>query len=283
MIVQDKQALVDAACRYLDMGLSVIPCNGKVATANWKIFIQRRADRAIVDAWQRRGVLNNVAVICGEVSRNLVVLDLDGDTAVDAFAERFEYSDILDTWTVRSGSGHGMHLYWRVQHLPRTMRALGLTIGNVELRANGCYVVAPPSIHPTTGAPYTVEHRAAIRRLQNLDGVIAWMKGLIADKHRASAAAHPALNAPVKQVSRWAQAALAAECASVRHAAAGRNDTLNRAAFKMGQLVGAGKLDRLTAERELEAAAAHLSATDGERATLATIKSGLDAGVEKPR
>ena len=62
-----------------------------------------------------------------------------------------------------------------------------------------------------------------------------------------------------------------------------RNDTLNRAAFALGKLVGRGDIARADAERELEyhAAAIGLSADDGIRATKATIKSGLDAGIKK--
>lgn len=283
MIVADQLTVFDAAIRYLNAGISVIPCNGKVASVDWNIFTQRRASRAIVEAWERYGVLNNVAVMCGQVSNNLVVLDLDGDDAVNAFRNRFGGDDIADTWTVRSGSGHGLHVYWRVGHLPRTMRALGLVIGNIELRANGCYVVAPPSEHPMTHDLYSVHHRAPIRRLEHVEPVREWMQEWISGKQRAASAAHPAVTAPVKHISRWAHVALAAECAAVRRATAGRNNALNRAAFKLGQLVGSGKLDRVTAERALEDAAAHLSASDGERATLATIKSGIDAGMEKPR
>lgn len=175
-----------------------------------------------------------------------------------------------------------MHIYWRVNgHMPRTTRALGLTIGNVELRGNGCYVVAPPSIHPSGGA-YSVHHRAPIRRLDTLLPVREWIAGLIGGKRRAADAAQPT-QGDVKVASFWARAALRAECTTVRQASAGRNNALNRAAFKLGQLVGAGHLDRAAVEAALMDASAHLSADDGERQTLATIQSGLGAGMRRPR
>jgi hypothetical protein len=60
-----------------------------------------------------------------------------------------------------------------------------------------------------------------------------------------------------------------------------RNDTLNRAAFRLGQLAAAGKgnLDVLTAPL-LDAA---LTAGLTEPEALATINSGLTAGQRHPR
>jgi hypothetical protein len=60
-----------------------------------------------------------------------------------------------------------------------------------------------------------------------------------------------------------------------------RNDTLNRAAFTMGQLVGAGALEQSEVEEELQQAALICGLTEGEART--TITSGLKAGVLEPR
>jgi putative DNA primase/helicase len=60
-----------------------------------------------------------------------------------------------------------------------------------------------------------------------------------------------------------------------------RNDQLNRSAFSLGTLIGAGMIDRGTVERSLigAAAAAGLSVQEAT----ATIKSGIEAGISKPR
>jgi hypothetical protein len=60
-----------------------------------------------------------------------------------------------------------------------------------------------------------------------------------------------------------------------------RNDTLNRAAFRLGQLVAAGHLDpTYTADRLLGAATA---SGLGDAEAEATIRSGLHAGQSQPR
>ncbi len=70
--------------------------------------------------------------------------------------------------------------------------------------------------------------------------------------------------------------------AKVRQTVEGRrNDTLNRAAFELGQMVSAGVLDRVIVEEDLRSAAqgAGLGIEEAE----ATIRSGIEAGMKEPR
>jgi hypothetical protein len=83
----------------------------------------------------------------------------------------------------------------------------------------------------------------------------------------------------------YSRAALDRECADLARTQVGRNDRLNRAAFAMGQLVGAGALSQAEVERRLFAAATANGYTskDGPRAAQATIRSGIDKGIREPR
>jgi RepB DNA-primase from phage plasmid len=82
----------------------------------------------------------------------------------------------------------------------------------------------------------------------------------------------------------YAEAALRKEGERVRTAEEGaRNDTLNKASFALGQLVGAGRLDYKRVERELVAASKSLVLDDGRQSVLATIGSGLKDGMKEPR
>ena len=72
------------------------------------------------------------------------------------------------------------------------------------------------------------------------------------------------------------------ECDAVTSAAeGGRNERLNKAAFALGTLIGAGVLARFDAENALFDAA--MAAGLGEGETQATIASGLNTGVQHPR
>ncbi|MBN2498271.1 MAG: hypothetical protein JXR96_27010 [Deltaproteobacteria bacterium] len=79
----------------------------------------------------------------------------------------------------------------------------------------------------------------------------------------------------------YSEATLAGVLDDLRQAEEGqRNATLNRAAFRLGQLVAAGELDRSEAEQELLSAAQAAGLDKSE--ALPTIKSGLRAGSRSP-
>ena len=143
----------DAALAYHNAGLCVIPLSGKrPALGSWKHYQRQRPPEAAIRRWQQEGLLRNVGIVCGAVSSNLVVLDFDGPGAYGAFAALFP--TLAQSFTVATGSGKGKHVYLYVDTLPPTTRALDTPIGNVELRAEGTYVAAPPSVHPVTGSRY---------------------------------------------------------------------------------------------------------------------------------
>ncbi|KAF0247048.1 MAG: hypothetical protein FD180_165 [Planctomycetota bacterium] len=76
----------------------------------------------------------------------------------------------------------------------------------------------------------------------------------------------------------------AAVRASLRSAASGRNNALVSAAYGLGRLVGAGRLERVRAEEDLLAVAAEIGLLEGTEVmkSRGTIKRGLDAGEKHP-
>ncbi len=87
---------------------------------------------------------------------------------------------------------------------------------------------------------------------------------------------------PDNPVDAYAQSALQRECSEVESTQEGnRNNRLNNAALSLGELVGAGALARSDVERALTESARRCGLGNGEVA--ATIKSGLDDGIKKPR
>jgi hypothetical protein len=82
----------------------------------------------------------------------------------------------------------------------------------------------------------------------------------------------------------YGRAALAGELARLAQAREGshyRNNALNKAAFALGRLVGAGHLDRDTAEMALAQVGLNIGLPENE--VLATLDSGLSAGIQNPR
>lgn len=276
--------ILEAALAYAERGYSVLPLVGKKPAIDWTERQHKIASHGQIQAWERKGWLTNVGIVCGRISGNLVVIDLDGLTAIAAFETR--WPDLLDTYTVATGSGRGKHLYYQADSLPNTTRYIGYT-GNVELRANGCYVVAPPSLHPDTGAPYLVANPAPPRRLKDMQPVVMWIIGMIHAKQeqRAQRTRRTPAAADLKRTigyERAARAALYYESRDVAAAREGaRNETLHRAAYNLGQLVGDGLLTESEVMAALLGAALAAQCPPGEAGR--TIKSGLMAGIAEPR
>jgi len=92
----------------------------------------------------------NIAIVCGRASNNLVVLDFDEDDEKDVhgFDTLSEWEDesgeLPATATAITGNG-GMHYLYRANnpYHPSVNRDLG-----VDVRGEGSYIVAPPSVHP---------------------------------------------------------------------------------------------------------------------------------------
>ena len=102
-----------------------------------------RLDR--VDRWWDQWPKANVGIATGSGS-GIVVLDVDprhgGDVSLAETVER--YASLPSTPTVRTGGG--LHLYFRHLGAVACTRGLGGYPG-LDLRGDGGYVVAPPSIH----------------------------------------------------------------------------------------------------------------------------------------
>ena len=167
--------LLGAALAYAELGFSVLPLNGKrPALQSWIEHQQTAATTATIEAWHKAGLLTNVGIVCGAVSGNLVVLDLDGAAGYPAFAATFPA--LAETYTVSTGGGVGKHVYWRVDDIPPAIKAMNTPVGNLEICATGRQVVAPPSLHPRTRQPYTIYKEADILTLPNLTGLVAWVE-----------------------------------------------------------------------------------------------------------
>ena len=111
-----------------------------------------------------------------------------------------------------------------------------------------------------------------------------WLSRLVAEPP-APAPAAPAqwvAAGDIAQGRAYALAALRAETSRVAAAVPGtRNDTLNRAAFSLGQLVTAGLLPPIPVITSLIDAAMHAGLPEEE--AIRTVRSGMAGGARKPR
>jgi hypothetical protein len=244
--------------------------------AGWPRLAATDPDR--VGDWWRRWPDANLGLATG---RHFDVLDLDGDQGVAALRAALS----IEPWehlgpVVRTGGG-GWHLLYAPTGLGNRV---GLLAG-VDWRGRDGLIVAPPSRH-ASGRRY-----AWVRPLTAaLPTVPAGLRRRLAPPPAERTTLPPAprpAGGDGGRARRYAQAALQREAARVRAAPPGTcNDTLNRAAFNLGQLVATGLLDPDEVRAVLLAAALAAPATghaDRERRARATIDSGLRGGAAKPR
>jgi len=176
----------------------------------------------------------------------------------------------LPTYVVGTPSG-GCHLYYAAPASP-VRNSAGRLGPHIDVRADGGYVIGEGS---------RIGERAYAARDERTPVPLPpWIAGLLKDAH-AAAAGLPVPRGGARGTA-YAMAALRDETRMVAAARPGtRNDTLNRAAFCLGQLVAAGFLPPLAVVSALAGSAerAGLPADEARR----TIRSGLAAGARYPR
>jgi Bifunctional DNA primase/polymerase, N-terminal/Primase C terminal 1 (PriCT-1) len=145
--------IADAALGYLAKGWSVLPVRArdKRPLMPWEALQSTRPAAADVMQWYRRWPHANVGIVTGEIS-NLIVIDIDPQHGGEQSLERLQrqFGVMPPTVEAATGSG-GRHLYFAHPGAPVHNRA-GLAPG-IDLRGDGGYIVAPPSMHPS-GRPY---------------------------------------------------------------------------------------------------------------------------------
>lgn len=290
----DRQAgrrPVDAALTYAGRGWAVFPCHhptpgGCSCRASdcsspakhprvTRGLHNATTDAAQIRSWWARWPDANVAVRTGEVS-GIVVVDIDPDHGGEESLARLvsDHGALPPGRTVRTGSG-GRHLYFSHPGTPVRNDA-GRRLGpGIDIRGEGGYAIAPPSRH-VSGARYTVASDGSL-----LPDFPAWLGDLLQRRDPPWRPPAPARDTDWSP-SAWARAALDGELRRLRDATVGtRNHTLNRIAFRVGQIVGGGHLDEGAVEQALLAQAAVIGL--GEREARATLHSGLRAGERQPR
>lgn len=141
---------LSSALQYHSLDLPVIPCmgdNGKVACVKWGCYKERLPKYKEVTGWQSQFPKANLGLLTGDVS-GITVIDIDTGKPdiIKQMIKHFGETPIK----VKTPSG-GMHLYYRYHDEQSHTGIEGLP---VDVRANGGYVIAPPSVHPKLQSAY---------------------------------------------------------------------------------------------------------------------------------
>jgi putative DNA primase/helicase len=239
-------------------------------------------DRTIIKAWWRRWPDANIGIATGPTS-GIFVLDVDGNAGKASLAElQAEHGRLPKTVTVKTGKGR--HLYFRCGDA-QVSNSAGRLAKGIDVRGNRGYAVAAGSVH-VSGALYRFVEGRALDEL-NVARAPCWLLDLVTAKgaatdEPAAAKFHPLPAEKIARARAYAESARRRELDRLAKAPKHqRNDTLNRAAFKLGQLVPYGILDIAIITQDLAAVARTIGLNESEIEP--TIASGLKAGGQCPR
>jgi len=271
--VADDASNGEVAIATVAGGWPVFPCRPDKAPATPHGFKDATTDLTQVRDWWERHPDHLVAVPTAE----LVVLDLDVDpdrctwSWWQTLAEAHRWP--IDANLVVATPSGGVHVYFAAPSDVRVRCSAGRLAPHVDVRAAGGYIIAPGTTLPD-GRRYEV-----INLPEQLPEPPGWLIDLLTDPPATRPATRPVRR---REGSRYGLAALEAEVGRVATAPIGqRNDTLVRAAFRVGQLAAGGELDPVYAARQLAVAAQRAGLDQTEIG--ATIRSGLLAGRHHPR
>jgi hypothetical protein len=226
-------------------------------------------DRKQIRAWWEKWPKANVGIVTG-ISSGIFALDVDGAAGKARLKElQAEHGRLPKTVTVKTGKGR--HLYFRYAG-GRVGNSAGRLGEGIDVRGDSGYVVGAGSLHPS-GAMYRYVDGRGLGEIE-VASAPQWLIDLIsAPQSTETVDTEPtAHQIPADKLDRaraYAEAARGRELDRLRKAPKHqRNDTLNKAAFKLGQLLPYGLFDPLAVTNNLARAAAEI---------------GLDAGIRPHR
>ncbi len=141
-----KPSCLQAVLQYVKDGWSVIPLEprGKRPRVDWTQYQTIPATREQVSEWWRQWPDANVGIVTGTIS-DLLVLDIDGEEGEATLTElEKKHGPLPPTITVTTGRGRHLYFACPSASIGSTVRAFGI---GVDVRCEGGYVVAPPSVH----------------------------------------------------------------------------------------------------------------------------------------
>lgn len=136
-------------------------------------------NKMVITEWYNRYPLANVGILTGKIS-NLIVLDVDprhdGDQSLALMQQ--EFGPLPPTVKVKTG-GNGFHFYFKYANASANIPNRANFLKGLDIRADGGYIVAPPSIHATK-LEYTWD-----MSINTIAPIPDWLEELIMNKQHS--------------------------------------------------------------------------------------------------
>jgi hypothetical protein len=140
------KSLLDYALAYAHLGWSVLPLQTKEKKSRikWEKFQKEKATDDQIKRWWKKWPDANIGLATGFVS-DLIVMDVDSLIGRENYTAAF--CELHSTITQTTGKRGALQLLFKHPRDQKYQNMVGL-FTDVDVRADGGYIVAPPSIHP---------------------------------------------------------------------------------------------------------------------------------------
>jgi len=238
----------EIALQYLAHGLSVIPLSSpsmiskklppeefilkcKKPLVSWKEYQFRLPTENEVKEWFNREPLANIGIITGKIS-NLVVFDLDSEGAIIWARHQGGFPD-----SVKATTGRGCHIYMKYPDFD-VVNSVNKDL-KMDIRADGGFVVAPPSEHGSGKKYVWVEGYSIFDR--ELADHVPWTRDYLKEygtkTNQPKKESHPK---PLKTVSGTQPEATLDQYAAILQNGAQQGNRNDSATKLIGHLLGKG-------------------------------------------
>ena len=170
----EVKSMKEWALYYAELGLAVFP----LAYRNKVPAIEggckaATTEKSKIERWWNQNPRYNIGIATGNKSSGLVVIDLDVDKnkGIDGYEVlrdwQNKHGELPETWQSITGRG-GYHYFYKdtITHSNK----VGLYEG-VDIRGEGGYIVAPPSVHPN-GNTYEWEQEPKEYEIAQVDDIV---------------------------------------------------------------------------------------------------------------
>jgi hypothetical protein len=272
-----------AALEYARRGVHVFPLqpNDKIPFGGGHGCNDATTDPDTIERWWTAAPTGNVAIATGP--SGFVVIDIDvknGADGWDALDDCMKQLGQLPgpTRMVSTPSG-GAHIYFRAPEGVTITNSAGRLKSGIEtpgldVRADGGYVVAPPSV--IDGKVYHWDITAPAKMLPT-----AWAQAMLPPKPRYVA---PENRPVIERASAYGVSVLNGEADTVAKAKRGqRNDTVTRSAFLVGTIADQCGIAGAQAEKVFAWAVGHWGDEAEARKAHGSFWRAFEAGRLQPR
>lgn len=264
---------------YAEYGFSVIPLRrgdaSKKPAVEWKKYQDEYPSDLELIRWDAGSY--NIGIVTGRLS-NVVVVDIDGEAGIETLKRFGGFPSNIP----RVKTAKGWHFYFAYpEGLDFELRGFagktisGEVLEGIDLRAEGNYITAPPSVH-ASGHKYYWD-RDLIFPLPDFAKYAGW----IIERQKPKVWQKAVIHTNSLEINHaYVKAAYENEIDKLRSAGqGGRNDALNRCAFALARFIGQGINENDLRHRLLNTA---LEMGLGHKEAERTIESGIQGGLDNP-